>query len=63
MDVTLSGTGFPTGPAVAGVADTRATRLDRLAESGARAAADSLRHVIPAVEAGQVAVAAFASSI
>ena len=58
MDVTLTGT-----PAVAGVADTRSTTLDRLADKGARTAADSLKHVIPAVAAGQVAVAAFASSI
>lgn len=58
MDVTLTGT-----PAVAGVADSRSIRLDRLADAGARTAAESLKHVIPAVEAGQVAVAAFASSI
>jgi FXSXX-COOH protein len=58
MDVTLTGI-----PAVAGVADTRSTTLDRLAETGASTAVESLKHVLPAVEAGQVAVAAFASSI
>jgi hypothetical protein len=60
MDVTLTGT-----PAVAGLADSRSTTLDRLAEAVAEshAVAESLKHVIPAVEAERVAVAAFASSI
>jgi FXSXX-COOH protein len=49
-------------PAVVGVADTRSTTLDRLA-GDARAAADSLRHVLPADETVRVAVAAFGSSI
>lgn len=62
MDVTRSGFAFTGSPAVAGVVDTRSTRLDRLAER-AGAAAESLKHVLPADEAGQVAVAAFASSI
>lgn len=60
MDVvTLSGS----APAVAGVADTRSTRLDRLADTGAATAAESLKHVIPDAAEGRVAVAAFASSI
>jgi hypothetical protein len=49
--------------AVAGVADTRSTTLDRLAGEGARTAAESLRHVLPADETARVAVAAFGSSI
>lgn len=67
MDVTrsgfaFSGSTFTGSPAVAGVVDTRSTRLDRLAERS-DAAAESLRHVLAADESGRVAVAAFASSI
>jgi FXSXX-COOH protein len=53
----------PVKPLIQGVADTRNTSLDRLAGEGAATAADSLRHVLPADEAGRVAVAAFGSSI
>jgi FXSXX-COOH protein len=60
MDVTLATAGTP---AVAGVADTRAISLDRLAGEGAPTAAASLRHVLPTDEAGRVPVAAFGSSI
>lgn len=52
-----------TAPAIIGVTDTRATSLDRLAADGTRAAAESLRHVLPEDENGRVAVAAFGSSI
>jgi FXSXX-COOH protein len=48
---------------VAGVADTRATSLDRLAGERAKIAAESLRHVLPADSSGRVAVAAFGASI
>ena len=48
---------------IVGVADTRATSLDRLAGEGANTAAESLRHVLPADETGRVAVAAFGSCI
>lgn len=49
--------------AIVGVADTRTTSLGRLAGEGAHAAAESLRHVLPADPDGRVAVAAFGSSI
>jgi hypothetical protein len=61
MDLTLhTGTVLP---AVTGVADTRGTSLDRLAADAAPSPAEGLRHVLPAEEAGRVAVAAFSSSI
>lgn len=60
MDLTLH---TRTAPAVAGLADTRGTALDRLAAEAAPAAAEGLRHVLPAEETGRVAVAAFSSSI
>jgi hypothetical protein len=50
-------------PAVAGIADTRATRLDQLASGGQRAAVASLRHVLPTEEPERLTVCAFASSI
>lgn len=61
MDLTLHTR--TAAPAVTGLADTRGTSLDRLAGQAAPAAAEGLRHVLPAEETGRVAVAAFSSSI